>query len=183
MSYLLAAVFAAVIGLQSVIFNYAARRMMTELNADRRLVVPREEMAWISSSPLSHWATSSYAMVLQGKEPKKLLLDPEADPRWLFSDPPLIPLAYFVLLDPLPGPAGWYDHRPLIDAIHSAYRRPARVPKTGDPLKPRWRCRRTFSRPGDGGWRPAVTGGARAPRATGRPAGYSAAAARDRMGP
>jgi hypothetical protein len=130
-SFLLAGVFAAVIGLQSVTFASLTRHLMSDLADQRELIVPvarKPIKAWIQTTPMAHWATPCYAMVLQGKTPHKLLLEGEADPRWLFAEKPVVPLAWFVQVDPKPGPQGWYDQRPLVEAIQRAYERPDIVP-------------------------------------------------------
>ena len=112
------------------------RHLMWQVQRDPRPIVSRDdpELRWTGNTAVAHWGTPSYVQVLQGKRPRKMLLDPEADARWLFAHPPRVPLAWFVLNDPNPGPGGWYDSRELLEAVRREYERPPVVPT--DPTKP-----------------------------------------------
>jgi hypothetical protein len=120
LAYALAATFAAVLGVQSVLWGHMTARLLKEAQAYPRPVVPRSALPWIEHTALQHWGTVSYLVVLQGPQPKKLLLYDTAQGVYLRRDPPQVPIAPWEpegQFPPEPGPRGWFDHRPFLEQL------------------------------------------------------------------
>jgi hypothetical protein len=123
LGYLLAGVFAMVISLQAVTWAGLMRRLMADVRSYPGTFVPQERVSWSLRTPLEHWGVPSYVMALQGKRPAKLLIGADVtqkDLEILYLPPPngpFVPLGHWFLLPAWPGPAGYYDHRPLTDPL------------------------------------------------------------------
>jgi hypothetical protein len=123
LAFALAAVFAAVIGLQSVTWAALVRRLMNDVHNYPDAFVPTSHVKWALGTPASHWGPPSYVMVIQGKRPKKMLMGVDVtkeDLDILFLEGPSgswVPLAHWFRLPATPGPTGWYDHRPIIQEL------------------------------------------------------------------
>ena len=133
LAYLLAAVFATVLSLQGVTWAGLVRRLMADVRDYPSPFVPQSHVRWSLRTPLEHWGVPSYVMAIQGKRPQKLLIGVDVtqkDLEILYLPPPngpFVPLGHWFLLPAWPGPAGWFDHRPLTDQL----RRPVEdKPKT-----------------------------------------------------
>lgn len=112
---LLAITFAMVLGLQCTLWHVASAELMASIDQSSQAIVPERDVAWIYGTPLDHWATGDYVMAMQGKQPRKLLLDPRSEER-IYERPPKVPHWDFYPNppDPTPRPQGWYDLRQLL---------------------------------------------------------------------
>jgi hypothetical protein len=115
--------FCLILSIQSVVWISLTRRLVRDVESYPATIVPWSRISWTRDTPLYHWGTTSYVFVLEGQSPRKLVLDPdEADVRqqlqMLKQVPPRIPLSWFTPISPVPGPAGWFDFRPMLYAIH-----------------------------------------------------------------
>jgi hypothetical protein len=120
--YLMAATFAVVLSIQSVVWVHLTRRLMRDVETYPAAIVPWRTIAWTQDTALYHWGTASYVFVLEGQSPRHLVLDPEqTDSRKQFDilnqQPPAIPLSSFTAVKPTPGPAGWFDFTQMLKAI------------------------------------------------------------------
>lgn len=120
--YLVAGTFAVVLSIQSVIWLRLTRHLLRDVGPYPQAIVPWNAISWTADTALYHWGTASYVYVLEGRVPRHLVLDPlPADSakqlKMLRDAPPMIPLASFTPVDPAPGPAGWFDFRPMLEQI------------------------------------------------------------------
>ena len=120
--YLVAGTFAVVLSIQSIVWLGMTRRLMRDVAQSPTAVVPWSAISWTRDTALYHWGTASYVFALEGREPRHLVLDPgevDSTKQWeiLRRDPPAIPLSSFTPVSPDPGPAGWFDFRPMLKHI------------------------------------------------------------------
>jgi hypothetical protein len=120
--YLVAGTFAIVLSIQSIVWLGMTRRLMNDVERSPTAVVPWSAISWTQDTALFHWGTASYVFALEGREPHHLVLDPypeDSAKQWaiLRRNPPAIPLSSFTPVSPEPGPAGWFDFRPLLKNI------------------------------------------------------------------
>jgi len=120
--YLVAVTFAVVLSIQSIVWLGMTRRLMHDVEQSPTAVVPWSAISWTQDTALDHWGTASYVFALEGREPRHLVLDrlPEDSAKqWeiLRRHPPAIPLSSFTAVSPDPGPAGWFDFRPMLKQI------------------------------------------------------------------
>jgi hypothetical protein len=118
-----AGTFAVVLSIQSVVWLRMTRHLMRDVEKSPTAIVPRSAISWTRETALEHWGTASYVFALEGRQPRHLVLDPyEIDAakqlEILRSRPPAIPLSSFTPVSANPGPAGWFDFRPLWKKIH-----------------------------------------------------------------
>ena len=124
---LLGATYALVLGIQSHVWHRETRDLMTLVANHQGVIVPESDVPNMAQSPLDHWATADFVMGMQGKRPAKLLLDPRGEER-IDEQPPRIPhwdfypFARLNSPNPAPGPAGWFDLRPLLQQLASTPR-------------------------------------------------------------
>ena len=134
LALLLGVTFALVIGLQSFWWHKASARVMTAVRHYPGSVVPEAALPWIDQTPLDHWAISDYVMAMQGKTPRKLLLDPRGMEH-IYENPPKIPHWDFYpyakadIPNATPGPVGWFDLRPMLARL-AKEPRPKNLPGT-----------------------------------------------------
>jgi len=117
-----AAVFALVLSVQSIVWVRLTRHLQHDVESYPRTIVPWSQIAWTHDTALYHWSTTAYVFVLESRQPRRLLLDPDsanavAQLAMVHSDPPSIPLSWFTPMPPTPGPAGWFDFRPMLERI------------------------------------------------------------------
>lgn len=110
--------YAAVLCTQCTIFARLTNRLMRDVRAYPSVVVPDTAAAlrWMHDTALNHWATADYVTAVQGKIPKKVLLDWRGE-EWIRGHPPRVPHWDFYgphAIPGAPGPAGWFDFRPLL---------------------------------------------------------------------
>jgi hypothetical protein len=133
----LASLFAAVIIIQSTLFASMTRRLALEVRRYPGVLIPFGEMTWTHHTPLSHWSTASYVLLLQGKTPAKLMGESQYFER-LWENPPVVQLDMYNYFGPQPGPRGWFDLRPLIHSLpptpYSPSTEPS-IPSADDNLK------------------------------------------------
>lgn len=126
--FAVATVFAVVLSIQSIVWVGLTRRLMKEVESYPAALVPWDEVGqWARDTPLYHWGTASYVFVLEGRQPRKLVLDPEPGAvekqlEMIDGNPPTVPLSWFTPVSPDPGPGGWFDFRPLLRQIRPATR-------------------------------------------------------------
>jgi hypothetical protein len=118
------ATFGLVIGIQSILWLRLTGHLMQDVETYPAAIVPWRTIAWTRDTALYHWGTASYVFALEGRTPRHLVLDPgQADSENQFAilnqQPPAIPLSSFTAVKPAPGPAGWFDFRPMLRAIQA----------------------------------------------------------------
>ena len=118
-----AAIFTVVLSVQCMVFKRLADRMVRDVEACPTALAPWEAIAWSKDTAVSHWGSTSYVFVREGRVPRKLLLDrnpveAKKQTEMLFDMPPRVPLAWFTPVPPTPGPGGWFDFRPLLYSVH-----------------------------------------------------------------
>ena len=123
-----AAVFVLVLSIQSLVWLGLASHLSRDVESYPQPIVPWSAIGWTRDTALYHWGTASYVFVLEGQTPRRLVLDPlPADAarqlQMIHADPPEAPLSSFTAISPAPGPAGWFDFRPLVQQI----RQPAQI--------------------------------------------------------
>ena len=108
-------VFCAVIMLQSLGWRRLVTRLNAEIASDPRIVVSRDAVPWIERTPLDHWGATALVALHGGKKPEKYFAFNagastalRSGKIWL-GDGHTIPAA--------PGPAGFFDHRPLLERL------------------------------------------------------------------
>jgi hypothetical protein len=122
-----AGTFALILSIQSIVWARLTHRLMADVESYPAALVPWSQIAWSKDTAITHWGTTSYIFVLEGRVPRKLLLD--KNPAYakrqtdlLFASPPTVPLAWFTPVSPAPGPGGWFEFRSL---LYSAHHQPA----------------------------------------------------------
>jgi hypothetical protein len=127
--FAVAGVFALVLSIQSIVWVRLTHRLMHEVETYPAAVVPWDDVGqWAKDTPLYHWGTASYVFVLEGRQPRKLVLDPdpgdvEKQLDMIYGNPPAVPLSWFTPVSPDPGPAGWFDFRPMLRQIRPGAKR------------------------------------------------------------
>ena len=116
------ATFAIVLSIQSVVWMRLTRHLMQDVETYPAAIVPWRTISWTADTALYHWGTASYVFALEGRTPRHLVLDPlqpDSDKQLtiLSQQPPAIPLSSFTAVKPAPGPSGWFDFRPMLQAI------------------------------------------------------------------
>jgi hypothetical protein len=100
--------FSAVLSIQALGWQNLTRHLMADVNDFNDWIVPQEAIDWIDATPLDHWSTPSYVLLLQGRRPSKLLLPMDAVSA-LQAPQPRIALAPWDLR-PIAGKANtWFD--------------------------------------------------------------------------
>ena len=123
--YGVACTFAVVLTLQSVRWARITRRLMRDVEQYPSAIVPWSAVEWATGTPLQHWGPTSFVFVLEGRQPRRLLLEFNPEARRAQLDtlrrrPPRIPLSPFTPVSPWPGPTGWFNFRPLLDDANAA---------------------------------------------------------------
>ena len=111
-----ATVFALVLLMQAATWHSLTTRLVAAMDAPPTVLVPHEAMdlAGLRGTPVDHWGVTCYAMALQGKVPRKYLAFDPACAAALDAGPPMAALWKSRLVPLAPGPAGWFDHRPML---------------------------------------------------------------------
>jgi hypothetical protein len=91
-------------------------RLMSEVRNCTVAAVPTYSFPWADRTPLQHWATVSYVIYMQGKQPTRVLVD-EGWRDALLSPSPEIHYCFFHKVSVTPGPSGWYDYSKLIESL------------------------------------------------------------------
>lgn len=119
---IVSATFAVVLSIQSVVWMRLTRQLVRDVETYPAAIVPWRTVSWTADTALYHWGTASYVFALEGRTPRHLVLDPlkeDSDKQLaiLSRQPPAIPLSSFTAIKPTPGPAGWFDFRPMLQSI------------------------------------------------------------------
>jgi hypothetical protein len=106
-----ALIFAGTLMLQAHGWNGLMNRVLAQVEADPRSVIPAEDFAWLQGSPAEHWGLGSQVIAKLGG--RKLVLD-FAGRAALERKPPLVKLGYDAWVPPEPGVLGWFDFREAV---------------------------------------------------------------------
>src|SRR6185437_5789931 len=77
-------------------------------------IVSEDEFPWMKGTSLDHWAIKDFIILMQGKKPTRLLLDPD-DIKNIFKNPPQYPSMMSIETKHDPGPQGWFDLHAILD--------------------------------------------------------------------
>ena len=86
-------------------------RVIEQVEADPRSVIPAEDFAWVRGGPAEHWGLGPQVIAKLGG--RKLVLD-AAGREGLLRIPPLIEIGYDAWVPPEPGVIGWFDFREAV---------------------------------------------------------------------
>jgi hypothetical protein len=112
---LVGVVFCIVITLQSLGWQRLTARLLADVARDNRTIVPRTAVPWIERTPMDHWGMTALVALHGGKQPGKYLaFNAEAETAFREGK---IWLGGRHTITAEPGPAGWFDHRPLLDRL------------------------------------------------------------------
>jgi len=103
--------FCVVLTIQSARWNRQLGKVLWQVEADPRSVLPVEEFTALQGTPLDHWGLGPQIIARLGG--RKLLLD-ENGRNALMSDPPQVTVGYDALVSPEPGPLGWFDFHDVV---------------------------------------------------------------------
>ncbi|HEX8915751.1 MAG TPA: hypothetical protein VF796_25580 [Humisphaera sp.] len=115
------AAFALVLGVQSTLWLGMVRRLQADVAARPAAVATIDDVPWVRGTALEHWTLTSVHIAAGGPVQHKLLA---WDPAWaegLHQTPANVPVvdpAWFAY-EPAPGPLGFYDFRPLVEAARA----------------------------------------------------------------
>ena len=112
---LIAAVFCLVITLQSLGWKRLVARLDGAIASDARRVIPHDSVPWVARTPMDHWGMTALVALHGGTQPQKYFAfnaDATAALRtgkiWLGGGH---------TITAAPGPAGFFDHRPLLERL------------------------------------------------------------------
>ena len=115
-----AAVFLIVITLQSLGWQRLVTRLETDIAQDPHAVIPRDAVPWIARTPLDHWSTTALVALHEGKQPKKYFAFDAGSNAALHDGTTWIGDQRTIAASP--GPAGWFDYRPLLEQFANGAR-------------------------------------------------------------
>ena len=108
-----ALIFAATFSLQANGWRGLMSRVIAQVEADPRRVIPAEDFAWTRGGPADHWGLGPQVIAKLGG--RKLVLG-ETAREALRGDPPRVELGYDAWVPPEPGVLGWFDFREAVRA-------------------------------------------------------------------
>ena len=108
-----ALIFACVFSLQANGWRGLMARVIAQVQADPRRVIPAEDFAWTRGGPADHWGLGPQVIAKLGG--RKLVLG-EAAREALRGDPPKVEIGYDAWVSPEPGVMGWFDFREAVRA-------------------------------------------------------------------
>ena len=108
-----ALIFACTFSLQANGWRGVMARVIAQVEADPRRVIPVEDFAWTRGGPADHWGLGPQVIAKLGG--RKLVLG-EAARAALRHDPPMVELGYDAWVPPEPGALGWFDFRKTVRA-------------------------------------------------------------------
>ncbi len=115
-----ALMFALVLSVQSLSWAHLQDRLAVQVSADPGPVLAPESLAWTRETALDHWGTAALIITLQGREPHTLELDrKQLDELATEAGRNLVPLVRSHRVDPVPGPAGCFEFRPVLERIRA----------------------------------------------------------------
>ena len=106
-----ALIFACTLSLQANGWRALMARVIAQVEADPRSVIPLEDFAWTRGGPADHWGLGPQVIAKLGG--RKLVLGEEAREA-LRRDPPTVELGYDAWVSPEPGVLGWFDFREAV---------------------------------------------------------------------
>ena len=109
--------FAAVLSIQALGWQNLTRHLMADVRDFKDWMVPQEAIDWIHATPLDHWSTPSYVLLLQGRRPSKLLLPMDAVSA-LRAPQPRIALAPWDLRSIAGESNAWFDFTIIAEQLH-----------------------------------------------------------------
>jgi hypothetical protein len=124
---ILTSIFAIVLILQSRGWSQLQNRLLRQLDQHPTPILAASRLDWTAQTPLRHWGISTLSFFLQGRQPEKAILS-DLGTQLFHESPPRVAYADDDIKDPAPGPSGWFDFRPLINA--------ARLPAVQRPPAP-----------------------------------------------
>ena len=106
-----ALIFSCALILQANGWRGLMHRVLAQVEADSRSVIPIEDFAWVRGGPADHWGLGPQVIAKLGG--RKLVLD-AAGREALRRDPPLVQIGYDAWVPPEPGVIGWFDFREAV---------------------------------------------------------------------
>lgn len=103
---LVAAIFLLVLFVQSATWYNLTNKLRDTILQSRDVCISTSSIDWIAGTPLDHWATPAYSILLQSRTPKKLILDGNSCTEPSFPDK--VRLAWFYTRS---GEGGWFNLR------------------------------------------------------------------------
>ena len=103
-----ALIFACMLSLQANGWRGLMSRVIAQVEADPRTVIPMEDFAWTHGGPADHWGLGPQVTANLGG--RKLVLGEKARAA-LRETPPRVELGYDAWVSPEPGVIGWFDFR------------------------------------------------------------------------
>jgi hypothetical protein len=108
-------VFLAVTSLQSLGWRRLVTRLEADVAGNSRIITHRDAVPWIPGTPINHWGMTALVTLHQGKQPSKYFALNRGASVDLRSGK--IRLGEGHTIAAAPGPAGWFDHRPLLGQL------------------------------------------------------------------
>jgi len=68
-------IFLLVLGMQSTLWLNLTERLTRATAQSNYACMSRKSLDWVDKTPLNHWGLASYAILLQGRAPRSLVLD------------------------------------------------------------------------------------------------------------
>lgn len=111
-------IFAVVLGLQSATWRSMSARLEGQVRTAVGPVFPAESIGWTKETIMDHWSISALILTFQPSVPYVLLIS-EKEIESLVAEPQgsCVPLSPFTFIGAAPGPAGWFDFRPVVNRI------------------------------------------------------------------
>ncbi len=106
-----ALIFSGTLLLQANGWRGLMNRVLEQVEADPRSVIPTEDFAWVRGGPAEHWGLGSQVIAKLGG--RKLVLD-AVGREALRRDPPLVQIGYDAWVPTEPGVIGWFDFREAV---------------------------------------------------------------------
>lgn len=106
-----ALLFACTLSLQANGWRGLMARVIAQVEADPRRVIPVEDFAWTRGGPADHWGLGPQVIAKLGG--RKLVLGEKAREA-LRRDPPMVEMGYDAWVLPEPGVLGWFDFRETV---------------------------------------------------------------------
>ena len=107
----IALIFATTLTLQANGWRSLMNRVIAQVEADPRRVIPVEDFAWTRGGPADHWGLGPQVIAKLGG--RKLVLGEKAREA-LRRDPPMVEIGYDAWVSTEPGTLGWFDFRETV---------------------------------------------------------------------
>ena len=112
----LGAIFLIVLSIQSLVWNELTNRLQADIENEGCIAII--SLPWTTTTPMNHWSTASYAILLQGRTPHTLLLDREGCRE--FADDGTL---HIIWMHRKSG-SGWFDFSQVpAERLHSPWER------------------------------------------------------------